>query len=206
MDSIYSKIGLWFTFILGLSMLSYGFVAGPISFLSLLDVISGNKPFSELHKQRPIPTAITVVSEATLEDDNVYAVKDNFYSELNAILRYYLVDLTQEEIDLLWHSMPNLYIKRQMYVDFKTENEKSEAMSVSISKSKEPVIYSPMPHFDKAESAFVTSLLMGKEKALIEVFLKANNLLTKSSGSRIQSNSVMFEFSPTQKLLRIYSR
>ena len=119
---------------------------------------------------------------------------------------HYLVDLTQEELDILLHTLPKLHTKRQVYVDFKKENEKHEAMSGETSKSKVPISYFPVIHLNREEDAFVTSLLMGKEKVLIEAFLKANNLLTKSSGARVQSNSVMFDFSTTQKLSRIYSR
>ncbi|AOW76321.1 hypothetical protein A3Q34_05275 [Colwellia sp. PAMC 20917] len=115
MDLIYNKTILWFSLALGLLIITFGFVAGPISLLSLIDVVKGNKPFSELHIPRPLTAVIKRGPDVPLGDDNVYMSITNFSYDIYNILSIFLANKTQIEMDSIKRNLEPLSKLRQVY-------------------------------------------------------------------------------------------
>jgi hypothetical protein len=203
MPLIYNKTILWFSLALGLLISTYGFVAGPISLLSLIDVVKGNKPFSELHKPRPFSAVIKRGPDVALDDDNVYMSSTNFKYDIYNILSIFLANKTQIEIDSIKRNLEPLSKLRQVYWESNRYVKVTEEQS-NLKKEYDGRITGGYEW--EIDTRTLKYLLQNIPKKEILLSLKSNNIFTKSSDIIIQSKSVMFEFSPTGRLLRIYSR
>jgi hypothetical protein len=205
MDSIFKQTTLWFTLILGLSMITYGFVAGPISFLSLLDVVTGKKPFADLHKQRPFSPIVSLVNPPDSYDGNAHLNKNkknyNYNYYLDELLTLYLHDLTQAEVDFIQKNLPPLRQARQDYWD-NNISVLNTVETLNVTKTKMGT-YTGGYSYDIGTRT-VTYFLQGKYKDEARAFLKENHSTTKLSPTKIQVGIFIYEFSTSGGLLYIY--
>ncbi|MCJ8321150.1 MAG: hypothetical protein MJK12_16035 [Colwellia sp.] len=180
-----------------------GFVKGPVKLQSILDIVRGNKPISDLYKPLNRENVIIRGIQVALDDNNVYMSVTRYSDNIDTLLSIFLINVTQAEIDSIKLNLPPLTQDRQAYWDSHSHKSKT-VQEVSLKKNRKGIITGGFLY--DISTRTLAYFLRNMPKMEIEAILKARNIYTKSSNRIIQSESVMFEFLSTGQLVKIFRR
>ena len=199
----FKNIFLVLSFLFGGTLVIAGFVKGPVKLQSILDIVRGNKPISDLYKPLNRENVIIRGIQVALDDNNVYMSVTRYSDNIDTLLSIFLINVTQAEIDSIKLNLPPLTQDRQAYWDSHSHKSKT-VQEVSLKKNRKGIITGGFLY--DISTRTLAYFLRNMPKMEIEAILKARNIYTKSSNRIIQSESVMFEFLSTGQLVKIFRR
>jgi len=186
----------------GLSILTYGFVRGPISLNSLIEVINGDKPFAKLHEYS-IQTKYIKGPTIDIDDNNVYMSSLRYSADLHNIIHAAEYSFNPLQINNIITELLTMYPELSSVENDGSLNslssvifhlfgfELAKKIEFSSTQLVETIVFQVMKDMDRTEAT---------------LFLQKNNLYSKEGKRRVQSDSVIFEYTAEQKLSRIVSR
>ena len=187
---------------LGLFFIVIGFTGHHVSYLSIFEVITGERHITDLTKPRlakPIKPAAFHLS-----DNKRYFSVTHYMDSLNNIRKHLWQDKTKDQIRELLFSLPRLKADELEYWS-NLKHLKSEEQYLNEYLNSYSNQYFSWVHYEMLPRAIFNSL-KHLDKNQILAYLLKRGLYTEDNYNKIRSNYVVFLFDTNKKLVDVVSR
>lgn len=194
---------LFFMMLVGLTLMIIGFKGYHVSYLSILEVLQGERSVSHLFAARASEPVKRI--QYDIADKKSYYVRVRYHDSLQVIWHFVLAQQSMAETTQLLRSLPPLTAKEfQYYQTLSYSRETSESSEIT-----KYLNYLPKgrlaPQFNLLERAVFAAIKKINKQQLVQL-IKDAELLLNFSESRVQAEFAIFEYDANDVLTAIVSR